>query len=1384
MIRRGCGAGFLDNPAGSRDFSVDSLVISRAFTHAQSGRAAADPARSVSAMRRDPGLWRGFCCAAACRFLWAVVALFLGAVPAFAQAHRIADEAPGLLESGEPNLMIRDQYSLGLDAPPSDLRLMPDGRLLVLAGRQIAMGDGVRWEVSRESAGDLDLIGTAAGVGADGSIYLGTQGGFARVVFGDSGQWRGVRIASWRQSSHADAIVPRVLVQSGGQWFWHTGSGILIQWKPGSDARVVGRSDAIETAFELDGTAYLSDRTTGRLYRLNGDGSMELVKATENASPNLTVTCATPFGGGRVLVGTYARGLMVFDGRTLRPLRTGGLLDGDMRINDVCPTEGGLFAAAVEGLGIVFFDRSGRVVEVVDRAADSRLSHVRKLVPAAGGFVWGLLSEGIVRVEFPSRVSNFEPFIGTGIATAHPYRMDGRLWLMVDGHIERGVYDHYGRITGFETDSPAGCFAYTLGLVGDRLVTGTEHGAFVRRRGGWVCFSPDTVNLRVLTRKPIDGRWLYSAHGQVGWISQGPNGLVATIDHHVPDLDNVYDTREAPDGTIWMEMGNAKLGRVRLINGVPHVDIFGPDAGLPEGWSQAFSVDGRVRFNAAEHIFRFDKAESRFVEDDAWPKLHGGFDDIVGRPGLDGSGRLWITANGAIHVLERTSRGWRDTGEHIRAGFLPYFFTFQPNGVVWMHADHRLARYDPRMPAPVDTPLRALITSVDLPGSGRTIRLGAASLPVLDYSDNSMVVHFVAVGSSPNPIGFEVRLDGGEPGWVSEGASGTAVFNHLKEGSYVLHVRPRAGERDGTEATLAFVVRPPWFRSVYAYVVYGLLAFAFVAGSAWLASYLERRDKERLGRLVAQRTAELADTNERLAAQVDEVRRLSQAIEQSPVGVLLAAPDGLIAYANPRYCEMHGLDGSRPIGEDLRAVRWSNLPDEARTGIADALARGETWHGHISSQLPGGRTLQLRSTVSPIRGTDGATHGLLLLEEDISGWVSDQERRRRLEAQLFQAQKLESLGTLAGGIAHDFNNILTGILGFAELASYKPGTSREVREALSMIRAGGLRAKDLVSQILTFSRKSFAKLEPVELGAVVADALKLMRASTPASIEIVQELESGRILANTTQIHQVVVNLATNAVQSIGSGSGRIEVSVRRVLVDEALAADLHEPPRGPCMRLRVEDDGAGMDAATITRIFDPFFTTKKPGEGTGLGLAIVQGIVSIHGGAVSVRSEPGRGATFDIYFPECQARNLASPEVGEVPDGHGQDVLVVDDEPSIGTMVAMRLVQLNYRPTVFQDPVLALESFTAESAKYHAAITDLTMAHMDGVDLVHALRRTRPDLPVIVMTGYGTESALARIARLTRCEVMQKPFSCDELGRILGRILGAVPPGDTAKGD
>ncbi|HET7536212.1 MAG TPA: ATP-binding protein, partial [Candidatus Didemnitutus sp.] len=459
-------------------------------------------------------------------------------------------------------------------------------------------------------------------------------------------------------------------------------------------------------------------------------------------------------------------------------------------------------------------------------------------------------------------------------------------------------------------------------------------------------------------------------------------------------------------------------------------------------------------------------------------------------------------------------------------------------------------------------------------------------------------------------------------------------------------------------------------------------------------------------------------------------------------------------------------------GRTLDEFRADTVTGELRTRIAATVAEGNSWRGQLANRLGDGRIVQVRTSVSPIYGPDGQIKHHLVLEEDITESLAEQARRRQLEAQLQQAQKMESIGTLAGGIAHDFNNILTGILGFCDLTRLAAKDDPEVLEGLAEISAAGRRARDLVAQILTFSRKRQANPVPIELYRIVSESLKLIRASTPATVEIVSRLERGMIMADPSQIHQVVVNLCTNAVHAIGARKdGRLEVTIQHVAADAAPAAP-GTPSRGS-LCLRVADNGTGMDATTLERIFDPFFTTKPAGEGTGLGLSIVQGVVASFGGSITVRSTPGVGSTFELFFPPCVDQPAAPTERPPVVPGRGQRVMVVDDETMVTDFVAAALRQFQYTPELFNDPRKALEAFTADPGRYDGILTDLTMPRLTGLDLLHEFRSLRPEVPVIITTGYGHQLTPEKLDAIPRCTVLPKPFSSEDLARVLGTMLG-----------
>ena len=1290
----------------------------------------------------------------------------------FAQAHRISSADSDLVETGAPAFAVLGGESLGLDSSPTDIRLMPDGRILVVAAQQLALGDGVRWQVYRQAPSDPIMAGIGAAVDEAGRIYVGTSAGAARVEFGDDGFWRLSVVEPWSApTGSSPRTFSEVMVTvSGTKWYWHSLTGAVMAWRPGETARMIGQANTFEGVFELGDSTYISDRSNGSLVRV-GRGEPQSVKATGSHS---AITCAQDFDAQRVLVGTYGLGLQLFDGQNVQDFPAGGALSNGSRINALCATDGGFFAAAVDNFGIVFFDRTGRTIQSLDRSMDQRLARVKRLVPAPGGVIWALIDGGILHVEFPSPVSYFESMIGTGVTTVHPFRINSRLWLLADGKAYRGEYNPDRQLSQLTIDSPAKLFVNSLSGAMGLPVVGTENGAYYRDEAAWVPFAPTIQNLRIVDSVPVSGRWLYTARNEVGWL-QLVNGAVVIAERiPVPELDNAYNTPvKDGQGRIWLELGIGRVASVQVEQGRPTVRLLTVQDGLLPTWPQIFIIDGKVGFNLADNIFQYDEVSRRVVPDPGLVGRLPGITNVFGRPGLDAGGRLWVAADGAVQCFQKQDRLWVRQSRIVSLGFLPYFFTFEAGGPIWMHAQHRLARYDPAIAESPSVPLRARITQINVASSNRSLFSLDRELAPLSYSENSLIAHFVASGNSfATRVSFEVMLEGSASEWISAGSGGSAAFSRLKEGRYVLHVRPRSGSSIGTEATLAFSILPPWYRTTFAYLAYVVSAIGFVLLAAWLSTLLERRENARLEHLVAERTGELSQSNLQLASQVEEIRILTQAITQSPIAIFITSPEGNIEFTNPRSCELTGFAATALIGSNLRQLRAPEVTPQVLEEISAVLQRGDSWNGQLANCHQDGRIVQVRCSISPILSPDGRTRHHLIMEEDITDWLAEQQRSRRLEAQLTQAQKMESIGTLAGGIAHDFNNILTGILGYCELAKMAAEENGDVRTELQQIRTAGLRAKDLVMQILTFSRQSHTKLVPLQLARPVAEALKLIRASIPSTIEIFQNLEAGRILADATQIHQIIVNLCTNAVHAMRDRPGRLEVTIRNITADERLAAETPNLKPGPCLKLRVADNGRGMDQPTLERIFDPFFTTKLQGEGTGLGLAIVQGVVVGHGGALQVSSQLGVGTTFDLYFPRTETSE-SKPDLEKEPArGAGEEIMVVDDEPAIGAFASSRLQHFGYRPVLFNDPRLALETFNAAPGRFAALVTDLTMPQLTGLDLIDQLRPLRPSLPVVVLTGYGREHTREKLAALPHCILLPKPFSGEDLAHALGQVL------------
>lgn len=379
---------------------------------------------------------------------------------------------------------------------------------------------------------------------------------------------------------------------------------------------------------------------------------------------------------------------------------------------------------------------------------------------------------------------------------------------------------------------------------------------------------------------------------------------------------------------------------------------------------------------------------------------------------------------------------------------------------------------------------------------------------------------------------------------------------------------------------------------------------------------------------------------------------------------------------------------------------------------------------------------------------------------------------RALDRRLTDSQKIDTLAALAGTLAHDFNNILAAILGFSELARIAAAEGEDAGPHILEILKASYRARDLVRQILAFSRRTESAFAPVALRPIVNETLKLLRATLPATIRLRPRLDAeGRILGDPTQIHQVVMNLCTNAFQAMQEEGGELEVTLDEV----------NPPPdaAGRWLRLRVRDTGTGIEPAILNRIFDPYFTTKETGKGTGLGLAVVHGIVKQHRGRIEVTSRPGEGATFDVYLPRLEEAPPGQAQgAGEwVPSGGGERILFIDDEPALAGAAEALLVGLGYRVIASSDPQAALELFRSDPHGFDLAITDMTMPQLTGDRLAREMLRLRPGFPVILCTGYSERITEEGARSLGAAGLLLKPFLRRELADAVHRALGGAKP-------
>ena len=523
----------------------------------------------------------------------------------------------------------------------------------------------------------------------------------------------------------------------------------------------------------------------------------------------------------------------------------------------------------------------------------------------------------------------------------------------------------------------------------------------------------------------------------------------------------------------------------------------------------------------------------------------------------------------------------------------------------------------------------------------------------------------------------------------------------------------------------------------------------------------ERRALQERRRALQESALALQQRNEELRLSEN---RLAAIINSSLDAILCVDNEQHITVFNPAAAALFACPPEQALGTPLARFLPESIEAIAATPLSTQAVLGE-----VSGRTADGRTLALEVSVSRERQPEG--------EGDITTvFARDLTMRKQMEAQLREAHKMQAMGTMAGGIAHDFNNLLGAILGNVTLARQDAGADSPVQVSLVEIEKAGKRGRDLVRQILTFSRNETPQRHPIQLAEVVDDAVRLLKVTLPPSIELQVRLKSAPpVLADATQVEQALINLCTNGVHAIGSVRGTVGIELDSLEPEPALAQRLRLPA-GRYVTLAVRDSGAGMDATTLERIFEPFFTTKPVGQGTGLGLAVVHGVMRTHLGAVDVSSSPGAGSVFTLYFPAAEGAATpapaAEPERLQTAMGFGHHVMYVDDDQALAFLVKRVLGRRGFRISVYTDPQAALAALRAQPQDVDLLVTDYNMPGFSGVEVLDEARRIRPGLPMALASGYVTPEIEAHARAAGARALIHKPNDVAELCDTVQRLI------------
>ncbi|HEY4368270.1 MAG TPA: PAS domain S-box protein [Steroidobacteraceae bacterium] len=621
---------------------------------------------------------------------------------------------------------------------------------------------------------------------------------------------------------------------------------------------------------------------------------------------------------------------------------------------------------------------------------------------------------------------------------------------------------------------------------------------------------------------------------------------------------------------------------------------------------------------------------------------------------------------------------------------------------------------------------------------GRIVRSNAALERFLGYSQQELAGRTIASVTHPDDLASEIVL-----------------YGRLQRGEFEKHQSDkRYIRKDGV-------------------IVWGRVVVSLMRGPDGVTIY---------GIGMLEDISEQFATRKQLEASRSELeylnRRLALYLERAPLACIVWGTDRRVREWNPAAEALFGYSAAEAIGRNVYELTCTPAGLAAIEKFRAQAPTDREFNEKmvVENRRKDGSRFNCEWHFSVILNRAASVDGVIAFGIDISERERSEQERRMLEINLRQAQKMQSLGTLAGGIAHDFNNILLAISGNARLAMQELDAGHPAHASLAEISKAGTRAAGIVNQILTFSRREEdSQYAPLSLHTIIEDSVSLLRATLPARISIVMRLDPAAPMAfgDASQIHQVLLNLVTNAAYAMGENGGVLDIGLDRVEVDEELVRRCVELRPGIYSCITVHDTGIGMTPQVIERVFEPFFTTKPRGQGTGLGLSVVHGIVRAHGAAIVVESEPGAGSTFRVFLPSVATPATAvAVTVAPVSRGAGQHILYVDDEEPLVYLLTRILERLGYRVSGFTDPMRALAAFQSDPGAFHALVTDLSMPGLSGHDLAREILKISPSLPVVMTSGYVRSTDRDTAIQNGVRELVLKPDTAQALGEILHRVL------------